>query len=74
MAKAITLTLDDVSTAVDHGSTVSIVGTDSKGKRVAFAGDARPMCQVLEALVMDQEDEITVEVEPWQILGLVVSG
>lgn len=66
----VTLTITDIETAVDHGSVVQITGTNEEGQRVTFAGDTRPMLQVMEALVTDVEDEITVEVEDWQISGV----
>jgi hypothetical protein len=63
----VTLTIDDVLTAVDHGSVVAITGTDENGRRVTFAGDVRPMNEVMSSLIMDLEDEVTVEVEDWQL-------
>lgn len=69
MARTVTLIDTDVATAIDHGSVVRITGTDSEtGERVTFAGDHRPMGQVMEALVMDVEDEVEVEVEDYQVL------
>lgn len=72
MNRSVTLTDLDIATAVDCGSVVVITGTDvDTQERVTFAGDTRPMLQVMEALVMDVEDEITVDVEEWQIRNVM---
>jgi hypothetical protein len=46
---------------------VAVTGTNEDGRRVTFAGDTRPMNEVMSALIMDVEDEVTVEVEDWQL-------
>lgn len=65
----ITLTIEDVSTFTDHGSVVAMTGTDENGNRVTFAGDARMMEPVMQALIIGDEPEVDVEVEEWQILS-----
>ena len=66
----ITLIDTDVDTVLDEGSVVAITGTDEDGQRVRFGADARMIEPVLRALVMDEEFEIPVEVEDWQVLGI----
>ena len=63
----ITLTGQDVATVDDHGSIVVITGTAEDGSRVTFGGDPRPMADIVLALLGDEEDEVTVDVEGWQI-------
>lgn len=65
----ITLTIEDVATVVDEGTVVQITGTGEDGQRVTFAGDARSMSHVLEALVSGDEPEVDVQVEDWQVLS-----
>lgn len=66
----ITLVDTDIATLVDHGSIIAITGTDEEGQRVRFGADARMIEPALQALVMDEEYEIDVEVDDWQVLGV----
>ncbi len=65
----VTLTIEDVATLTEHGSVVTITGTGEDGQRVTFAGDfLREMEAVVSALVIDDEPEVEVEIEDWQII------
>lgn len=49
------------------GTVATAIGTDMEtGDWVTFAGDARPMMDIGEALAAGEDVE--VDVEPWQIL------
>ena len=65
--REITLSRDDLGTIVDEGSIVIITGTSESGERVIFAGDARPMRELVNGIV--NEGEVVAEVEDYQILG-----
>lgn len=65
----VTLTEEDVATVRDCGSVVQITGTGEDGQRITFGSDARMIVPILQALVMDLEFEIPVEVEDWQVLS-----
>jgi len=68
----IRLTIEDAATADSQGSIVLLTGTDVEtGDRVTFGGDVRPMADLIEALLADEEDEIVAEVEGWQIIRKV---
>lgn len=64
----ITITREALKTARYEGSVVALEGTEPEtGDRVLFAGDVRPVVDVLD--VIAREGEATVDVEPWQVLS-----
>ena len=66
----ITVTADDLHTASDNGSVVSVTGTvlGSRGtRRVTFDGDRDRMTAMLARV--RAHGQAVVNVEPWQILG-----
>lgn len=65
----VTISPEDVATLTSHGSVVAITGTADNGDRVTFAGENDSMEEIAAALVMEFEDEITVDVEDYQILS-----
>lgn len=67
----ITITADDASLAQDHGSVALLVGTAEDGTRVSFGAEHRLASAILEALLMEHEDEISVSVAEWQIVGVL---
>ena len=67
----ITISPEDVSTLVSHGSVVAITGTADNGDRVTFGGETEQMEEIAAALVMDFEDSIEVEVAEHQVLSTV---
>jgi hypothetical protein len=70
----IEITAEDVATAVDHGTTVSITGTDEDGKRVTFAGDHRMMEGLMAAALFYDEESVSALVEGWQIIRVTEAG
>jgi hypothetical protein len=65
----IDLTTDDLDTVQNHGSVITITGTDREDptRRVTFAGDHRSMAGLL-ALLEDGE-EVPAVIEDWQVLS-----
>jgi hypothetical protein len=63
----ITITRDDLESAVNHGSVIALCGTTEAGKRVIFVGDHRPMANLLDGV--RAEGEATADVASWQIMG-----
>lgn len=67
----ISLTTTDLTTIVEHGSVVTITGTNSQRDRVTFGAEPRAIDDVARALLLDEEEEpLEVEVEEWQILDV----
>lgn len=66
----ITVTLEDAGSAIPDGGIVRMTGTTDDGRQVVWAGDARVVADLLQALMIGEEDEITVELEDWQILSI----
>lgn len=65
-----TLTISDSSGFRDEGSIILLEGTEEEsGSLYWFACDRRPAIAIIEALQSGAEDEITCEVEDWQIMG-----
>lgn len=64
----VTFTTEDVVTAEQDGSIVILTGTNEARERVTIGGDFRPMAEIVSALLNDVEDEVTVDVDGWQIL------
>jgi hypothetical protein len=56
----------------DEGTVVVFSGFDEAGQYYHFAADHRPAQAIAEALadVGDRDDDIVVEVESWQLLGV----
>lgn len=64
------ITVDTVNAPASMMSTIiTASGLDAQGRRVTFAGDHRPMRDLAE--VVEQEGEVTVDLEPWQVLSVV---
>lgn len=63
----VTITLADVGTLEDCGSIARIHGIDENARTVVLSGEPRMMLAIAEALVTDEEDEIVVEAESWQL-------
>jgi len=61
------LTVTSEATFVQDGSVVTVTGQDDEGRDWVFAGDWRPMLDL--AAVVQDEGEVEVSVEPWQILA-----
>lgn len=66
----VTISVEDVATAFQDSSIIRITGTDESGRRVTFAGDARPMSTMIENLLHDEDESVPVELEAWQILSI----
>lgn len=68
----ITITSDDLETVVNEGleglgTVLVLTGTDTAtGQRVTFAGDARPMSDLINGVLFSGSE--TASVESWQIL------
>jgi hypothetical protein len=67
----IVLTIEDAAAAQPHGNVVVMPGTTEDGRRVTFSGDAREMTICLQALVIDDEEQIVIEIEPWQLVPVL---
>jgi hypothetical protein len=61
----VTVTADDLSNVVGHGSVVEVTGTNEDGQIVIFAGAALEMTTLLD--VVYELGEADAEVEAWQI-------
>lgn len=63
------LTVADVSADAirNEGSIIVLEGINEAGKVIWFAADWRPALEII-AIVQD-EGELVVEIEPWQIVG-----
>lgn len=68
----ITVTSDDIKTVVFEGSVVVMTGTSASGNRTTFAGDLRPMCELIDVVMRD--GSATAETEPWQTLAGVIAA
>lgn len=66
----ITVTLGDAGSAIQDGGIVRMTGTTDDGRQVVWAGDTRIVADLLQALMLGDEDEITVVLEDWQILSI----
>jgi hypothetical protein len=66
----ITVDLGDAGSAIQDGSVVRMTGTTDDGRQVVWAGDTRIVADLLQALMLGEEDEITVVLEDWQILSI----
>jgi hypothetical protein len=61
------LTVADDTIYEDHGTVVTLEGTDEQGRKHTFGADWRSAQAIRAAL--DIESAIDVEVEDWQLLG-----
>lgn len=66
----VTITHEDVVTVRGQGDRIVITGTAENGDRVTFSGDPEDMEEIAVALVMDMEDDVVIDVEPHQIVGV----
>lgn len=66
----VTVTIEDVATAVADGGIIRMTGTADDGRRVTFAGDHRPMGDLIEGVLADEDETGTVVLEAWQILSI----
>ena len=63
------ITVEDMDSLRSEGSLVVITGSDSEThERVTFAGDLRPMEDVLGELLSDASCEVVLAVEEHQVL------
>jgi hypothetical protein len=59
-----------VEQVIPNGSIAIGIGTDvATGNRIRFGGDHRPMADIALA-IEGGADDIEVEIESWQILGV----
>lgn len=68
----ITVVSDDIKTVVFEGTVIVLTGTSTTGQRVTFAGDARPMCTLLDEVM--RSGEATADVEDWAVLGRIAAA
>lgn len=64
----VTITADDISSLEGHGSVGLLTGTGEDGERVTFAGEPRMIDDIAQTLLLDEDEDITVFVEDWQIM------
>lgn len=66
----VTVTIEDVATAIADGGIIRMTGTADDGRRVTFAGDHRPMGDLIEGVLAAEDETGTVALEAWQILSI----
>jgi hypothetical protein len=62
------VTVDSIHVA-GHSTIAYGVGRSERGDLVHFAGDWRPMLEILKAV--QEGEEVVVELEPWQIVAVI---
>lgn len=62
----LTLTIDDIATFDFVGDVALATGTADNGDRVTFAGNPRALDALAQAIMLDEEAEVAVDVEESQ--------
>lgn len=66
----VTVYTDNIASWSDEGSVVRAIGLDSAGRQITFGIEPRCAHDIFNALVIQDEESVDVEVEDWQILGV----
>lgn len=65
----VTITMSDLGTLRDEGTVWVVTGTDNEtGDLVTFAGDHRPMANMLEGLAGGEQADVMAEIEDYQVV------